>query len=592
MSSAPAATLPRRSYVLGPVADFAFLIATPLAILPVFQLLLGILPLGALKMAVLGVSATGHHLPGLIRAYTDEGIFRQFRLRLLVVPALLVLMTALAAWFKLSLAFFVLIMWSTWHGSMQILGFLRIYDLKAGIHSRLAGRLDFWICLAWFVQVVLWSTARKTSVFSSFYLAGGPLLSAPLARAFEAVWLALTAAVTIAYVAHTAWLAAKRGYFNPMKLLCLGASVGFWGYCMTSAGNLIIGLILWEVFHDLQYNVFVWRYNRNRVAGGLSRSPLERFLFQARPGRIIFYALCIAAYGCLGLLSLDLVNIYQNEKTYANAWFQLGNVFAASGLIHFYLDGFIWKVRDAKVQRDLGLVSSQAEFHRRPSWRHGAMVAAFFSVCAGLGWSEYHHLNAKGGNPLDNLVELVPESGYANFMKASSLKAAGKPDSALAYYERAVRFDTNYAFSQAYIADLKVELGDLPGAASAYEKALALDPESELLRGNLAGLRLRLGDYAQARALFQALAERFPANAEYAYQVAFSLLQQKKGLEAKPWLEKTLALDPGQPRALNYLGMVEQVTGNMDAARALYLRSLALDSTYLQARQNLATLAP
>ena len=288
--------LSKQRWVIGPAADISVLIATPLAIVPLFTLFLNFIPLAAMKLGILGISATGHHLPGLIRAYTDKSIFKQFRLRLILVPFLFLVMTALTAYFKLSLAFFVLIVWSTWHGSMQILGFLRIYDVKAGFRSALTARLDFWICLSWFIQVVLWSPSRKTSVFSSFYLAGGPLVSVSWLKVFETAWLALVVGVTTAYVCNAAYNGIKHRYLNVPKLLCLAASVGFWAYCMISVGNLIIGLIMWEIFHDLQYNVFVWNYNRARVSRNLSESKIERFLFQLDWKKIAIYTLCIVAY--------------------------------------------------------------------------------------------------------------------------------------------------------------------------------------------------------------------------------------------------------------------------------------------------------
>src|SRR5690606_1136594 len=103
-------------------------------------------------------------------------VFRRFRARLVVVPALIVALAAVASWYRLSLIFFLLIVWGTWHGLMQVHGFLRLYDAKAGIRSALVARLDFWMCLTWFVQVVLWSSGKKMSLLGTFYLAGGPLL--------------------------------------------------------------------------------------------------------------------------------------------------------------------------------------------------------------------------------------------------------------------------------------------------------------------------------------------------------------------------------------------------------------------------------
>lgn len=579
----------RTSWLINPAVDFAFFIAAPFLIVPLVHGLLGFLSMTALKLGVLSVSATGHHLPGFIRAYTDSTIFRQFRLRLILVPALLVIASAIAAYFKLSLIFCVLILWSTWHGSMQILGFLRIYDAKAGFLSALTARLDFWLCLSWFVQVVLWSIPRKTSVISAFYISGGPLIPLEWARLFERGWLALTLAVSAAYLVNLAYNAVKHRYFNASKFLCMVFSLGFWAYCISIVPNLVMGLILWEIFHDLQYNVFVWNYNRNRVRQGLSGSRIENFLFRLDWRRLGLYALCIVAYGSVGLLNQDLVHTYENRDTYANILYQIGNVFAASALIHFYMDGFIWKVRDGKVRADLGLKTA-GTYRTRNGALHWALVALGFTAAAGMGASEYIHRNSPGWESRDNLAELVPESGYANFMKATRFQAADRPDSALLYYDRAIRHDANYAISHLYIAEIKHNSGDTAGAILHYEKALSADAGDEVVRANLAELYLRTGAFGPAEAEFRRLSERHRENAEYPYKAAWALLQSRKGLQAKPLLERSLALDPDQPLAWNYLGMVEQANGNMNLAGEMYRKALALDSTYVHARENLSAL--
>lgn len=582
--------LAKQKWVIGRGADIGVFFATPLLLIPASFFFLNGAIFPIFKLAILGISSTGHHLPGIIRAYTDKAIFNQFRWRLILVPGLFVLLTAACAVFKLNFTFFVLILWSIWHGSMQILGFLRIYDAKAGFQSPLTARLDFWMCLTWFVQVILWSPSRSTSVFSSFYLAGGPLLPLPVFQAAQSAWLWLTMAVTVAFLGNALINGIKLKYWNPPKFLLMGVSIGFWAYCMVGAGSLIVGLIMWEIFHDLQYNVFVWKYNQTRVAKNLSQSPLERFLFHPSAGRIAFYALCIAAYGCLGLFSQDLANMYQNQGTYGSLVFQIGNVFAASALIHFYLDGFIWKVRDGKVLQDLG-VASQAGFRNRSTPFHAGLLAFFFIGAAAMAYSEYHWNRIPGGRGKpDNLADLVPRSGYANFMKATRLRAEGKADSAVDFFERAIRYDSAYEFSRAFLGELKQQTGDYPAAIAHYAKALETAPEDLALRENLAGLYLKTGAYPEAFTQYQSLSVREPGNAGYAYQAGFSLLQMKKGLSAKPFLEASLRLSPDQPDALNYLGMIEQAMGNPDSARKLYGKALLLDSTHKQARSNLAGL--
>lgn len=581
----------RPAWLIDPVPDIAFFIAAPLAIVPAFRLLKGFVPYEALTLAVLSVSATGHHLPGFIRAYTDKGIFDRFRYRLSLVVPLMILFAGLAAYLKLGVVFLILIGWSTWHGAMQILGFLRIYDLKAGFASRATARLDFWMCLCWFAQAVLWSAPKQASLLGSFYAAGGPLIPYGAARAFGWAWLALTAAVTAAFLIRTAVNGFRHGYRNGRKLLCMASGIGFWGYCMVEVNDLILGLILWEIFHDLQYNVFVWDYNRKRVERGLSQSPFERFLFRKDVGKIALYALCIVAYGSLGLLGQDVLNAYQGGKTYGTALAQIGNVFAASALIHFYLDGFIWKVRDGKVKRDLGVVAGE-EAVPGTKVPHAALVGVFFGAAALLGLSEYRQWAAPPAAQADNLARLIPGSGHANFMKAVFLQQDGRGDSAIAYYRRAILADSAYAPARAFLADLEAGAGDTAGAIADFESVEAQDPSDAEVRESLGELYLRSGDYGKARGEYAWLQASDPSNPAYAYRLAWSLLRMKRGPEAKPFLEKALALDPRQPQALNDLGMVEQAAGDSGRARELHRKALDIDSSYGLARENLRALGP
>jgi tetratricopeptide (TPR) repeat protein len=579
-----------KAWIVNPWADFAFFIATPLLIIPAYLAAAPMVPLHLLQVLMLSLSATGHHLPGFIRAYTDPSIFRQFRYRLLVVPALFVVLGTWATWHQLSTLFFLFIVWSTWHGAMQIHGFLRIYDAKSGFFSPWTARLDFWMSITWFVQVVLWSPGKLTSVLSSFYLAGGPLIPVPWARAFAGSWTALTVLVTVAYAVQTGLNAFHKGYFHPQKFLCMLASFGFWGYCMIAVDNLVLGLVLWEIFHDLQYNVFVWNYNRNRVRRGMSESRIERFLFRDGGWRLALYAACILAYGSLGLLSQGFVDANRYQEGYRHLLDQAGNVFAISALIHFYLDGFIWKVRDGKVRQDLG-VASPATGVQLPVARHWLFVAALFAVSTALGVSEKLHLSAgQQDRMFSNLAEIVPESGFAHFMRASQLRSAGQLDSAAAHYSRAIALDTHYAFSHVYLGEILHRNGDHAAALGHFEEALRRHPGDSLVLANLGALYLGAGRFQEAATAFRNLLAQDADNAAVHYQLAFALLQLRQGLDAKPHLERSLSLDPLQPKALNYLGMVEQALGHPDRAQGLYEQALALDSAYGHARQNLAGL--
>src|SRR5207245_10889265 len=68
----------------------------------------------------------------------------------------------------------------------------------------------------------------------------------------------------------------------------------------------------------------------------------------------------------------------------------LTGVVAASSLLHFYSDGFIWKVRERSTRQSLGLSGGTAEIAPRGIFHgwllHGAKWATAFVVPLGALW--------------------------------------------------------------------------------------------------------------------------------------------------------------------------------------------------------------
>ena len=110
--------------------------------------------------------------------------------------------------------------------------------------------------------------------------------------------------------------------------------------------NILAGIALFEVFHDVQYLSLVWIYNRNRVEKDSSIGGFMRFIFRRSGSLIGVYIGLVFAYGSLGIFK-ERVEVETIKRI-------LTGVVAASGLLHFYYDGFIWKVReraDPRVSR-------------------------------------------------------------------------------------------------------------------------------------------------------------------------------------------------------------------------------------------------
>src|SRR6478609_979404 len=135
----PVASVSARQWIVGPGADYVLIILTPLISTPAILLLysssVGV-SAETISIVVTAFFATGHHLPGLIRAYGDPELFERFRWRFLLAPPLVFLVYFPLYTYHYELFRLIILVWATWHGLMQLYGFVRIYDAKVGSVSR------------------------------------------------------------------------------------------------------------------------------------------------------------------------------------------------------------------------------------------------------------------------------------------------------------------------------------------------------------------------------------------------------------------------------------------------------------------------
>jgi uncharacterized membrane protein (UPF0136 family) len=136
---------------------------------------------------------------------------------------------------------------------MQTYGFCRIYDAKVGSFAQLTRRLDFALCGIWFATAVLLSPQRMTDTLESYYAVGGPFIPPALLRAAQHGLLALAFAASGVFLVNFVrmWLQGKRP--SPVKLVLLVTSISFWWYCNNIVASVLVGIALFEVFHDVQY---------------------------------------------------------------------------------------------------------------------------------------------------------------------------------------------------------------------------------------------------------------------------------------------------------------------------------------------------
>src|SRR5260370_22757851 len=368
------------------------------------------------------------------------------------------------------------------------------------------------MCVIWFATAVALSPYRLSDRLDTYYLCGGPFIPPTVVNLGQNIILGAAIFVSVLFSAHfvRTWIAGSRP--NPVKLVLLITSISFWWYCNNLVSNLLVGIALFEVFHDVQYLSLVWIYNRNRVEKDQNIGGFMRFIFRRSGSLVGLYLGLIFAYGSLAYFNSQL-QIEPIKRV-------LTGVVSASTLLHFYYDGFIWKVRESSTRQALGLSGGTAEvsphgiFH---GWvLHGAKWVAAFVVPLGALWIWQVHSSVPALQRTAWIVQDLPVGARQHYEYAKSLYHAGQLDAAAHELDATLKFDPKHAGARYALALLRQDQSKFDAAAEQYEAALPLDPR----------------------------------NADLHYDYSYTLERLGRGEEAGKQIAAALEMNPNLPRAL------------------------------------------
>src|SRR4029453_1949657 len=144
---------------------------------------------------------------------------------------------------------------------------------------------------------------RLRNLLDIYYESGGAVISTAAVAAGRLAVLIGLGLVTIVFLWRE-WSDWQRGRgASPVKMALLATSIAFWWYCNNGVENILVGVALFEVFHDVQYLSIVWIYNRTRVERDESIRGFMRFVFRRSGALIGVYVGLVMAYGSLGLMA-------------------------------------------------------------------------------------------------------------------------------------------------------------------------------------------------------------------------------------------------------------------------------------------------
>lgn len=580
-AAASGAAVAPSPWILGPTLDSLLFIGAPLLVMAVFLPLRGVFTSREIAIFLLAFFTFGHHFPTFLRAYGDHELLQRFRWRFLLAPPLIF---AAALWFDAKQLHGLLVfvaLWDIWHVLMQHYGFMRIYDSKAGAVNPVGSWLDWALSISWYLALIAVSPHYSHNLLSRAYQVGLPVLSAGAVESLRAGLLGIGALFALAWIGWhlNQWRRDLPVSWRKMSLLAI--FLGATWYLYVGLDDFLVGFTVWSAFHCIQYYGIVWVYSNNRVKKHGDVTNFVRFLF--RPGVLLvtLYAGLILAYGSINYFASAVPDLFLQRLLIA--------FIVTSNALHYYFDGFIWKIRDSRTRADLDIAEAAAESPttvkawlaqavRRVApankgWLQAAALAAVLLVFVSLE-------QARSADELaaaESLAAAAPDLGEAHYNLGNALWARGRLDDALAAFEQAAEKlpDSSKVYNN--WGGVLYDQGKLDEAVGRYEQALALSAQE-----NPAAMRsaspLMPGDAASTAAR----PELIEVN------LARALARQGNAEDAAGHYRRALELDPSSAGARAGLGLVLAQTDQVDQGIAELRRALEIDPGYATAHLNLA----
>ena len=576
-------TKSRSPWIMSRGLDLLLIVLAPLLIIPSLALANAQWSTEGVCLFVLSFGSLGHHLPGMIRAYGDRELFARFKRRFIFGPIFLVVVSVLSVTYGLKGLILVSVMWGVWHALMQTYGFGRIYDAKQGVKSSTWSWLDFALCLTWFVAAVVLSEERSAMLLQLYYESSGWPISAATVVLVRRTWWLLTVLVSGLYI-----LCCVRDYYrgtppSPVKTCLLFGSIAFYWFANIMLDNLLLGLAMFELFHDVQYLAIVWLYNCNQNQKGVKAGPILSFVFRRSWTLVGLYVGLVSAYGSLRLIEQGVLHPGRVRDV-------LTALLAASGLLHYYYDGFIWKVRDASTKSGLGISEANTTKPRvaSPSMTHLAKWIGFvvpLAVLSAMQWCQ----PISEADQLGRIARSLPGHAQSRANYGFALHDTAQVREAEREYRSALLLNPDLVDANLNLASLYRQRNRNTDAVARYRRVLQLEPDNQLARIGLGRTLCKLGQLQAAEDELRAVVQQNPDAWDAQHALALVMARAGDAVEAEAMLQRIVEETPNDARAWYNLGGVLRNQHRWNAAVAAYRRSLQVEPNNVSVMNNMGT---
>ena len=229
-------------------------------------------------------------------------------------------------------------LWNFYHTLMQKQGILRVYSRKSGYGKSWLDRCMVWFWFGWLFFALAGSETTRTQV--SRLATSGKFLTDVLKPIYDFIpyiekgFLISSLALTALYFIEE--FKNRHRIHWPKNIFLLS----LWGIYLTFFYDFVVGFVVFGFAHAIEYLAFVNIYSKKKyIARPVKSSWMARWVRH----QTLYFSIFVL------VSSMVFVPWYFGDRTSLN-WY-----IVASSFLHFLYDGWIWKVRDPKVGKPLGI---------------------------------------------------------------------------------------------------------------------------------------------------------------------------------------------------------------------------------------------
>lgn len=498
-----------------------------------------------------------HYMATIYRAYgrDDRGQYRLFT-HYLTGALVLVAILAHARFALVPWLFTAYVMWSPWHYTGQNFGLLMMFLRRAGVDVSTEERRRLRIAFVASFVMLLAAFNQGASLDPLVLSAGLPLRSARIVEMGAGVVFLAAGLLAFAPIARRA---GARALLAPLTLYSTQALWFVVPIAITWVASLPVPQTRYSsgmlaVMHSAQY-LWITRYFARRDA---ERGPAPV------PWSGWKYWGTLIAGGLALFLPVPWLASYGWHADFTTSMFIVA---AVVNIHHFMLDGVVWKLRNPRVGQVLV---------GRPGGPGGpaAAPAGESAPVAALGPSA-------SGSRIASLAWRVPAVALLVALAAVDqwryLLAIGTTDRRRIAAATALNPHDSGAFMR--LAQAERQTGDAAAAEAAIRRAIDANPQNPAPAQALERLLIEQNRFADAYALCQAMAARWPADLDTLVNAGVLAYRLGDRPAAEQWWRRALGRDDALPSVHLYLA--ELLDARADTAGALphYQRYLELVTT-------------